>query len=67
LIIPDACRAGLAVFALRMASRRCFLGAIAMLALAILLFAMAAASASSAKAAGNALLIDTDTNVVFGY
>jgi hypothetical protein len=40
LIIPDAWRVGLAVFALRMASRRCFLTAIAVLALAILLVAI---------------------------
>jgi len=39
-IIPDAWRVGLAVFAQRMASRRCFLTAIAVLALAILLVAI---------------------------
>jgi hypothetical protein len=63
LIIPDAWRAGLAVLALRMASRRCFLTTIAVLALVILRVAMAAASGSSARAAADALLIDTDTNV----
>ena len=56
----------MAVFALRMASRHCFLTAIAVLALAILLVAMAAASGSSAQAAADALLIDTDTVVAFG-
>jgi hypothetical protein len=63
-IIPDACRAGLAFFAVRMASRRCFLTAIAVLAPSVLLFAMTAGSGSSAQAA-DALLIDTDTNVAF--
>ena len=48
-----------------MASRRCFLTTIAVLALVILLVAMAAASRSSAQAAADALLIDTDTNVAF--
>ena len=62
LIIPDAWRAGLAVLALRMASRR---STIAVLALVILLVAMAAASGSSAQAAADALLIDTGTNVAF--
>jgi hypothetical protein len=66
LIIQDAWRAGLAVLALRMASRRCFLTTIAVLALVILLVAMAAASGSSAQAAADALLIDTDTVVAFG-
>ena len=65
MIIPDACRVALAVFALRMASRRCFLTAIAVLALVILLVAMAAASGSPAQAAADALLIDTGTNVAF--
>ena len=65
LIIPDAWRVGLAVFAVRMASRRCFLTAIAVLALAILLVAMTAAG-GPAQAVANALLIDTDTNVAFG-
>ena len=58
----------MAVFAVRMASRRCFLTAIAVLALVILLVAMAAASGSSAQAAGaaaDALLINTNTNVAF--
>jgi hypothetical protein len=59
LIIPDAWRAGLAVCALRMASRRCFLTAIAVLALAILLVAMTAAG-GPAQAVADALLIDTD-------
>jgi hypothetical protein len=49
----------LAVFALRMASRRCFLTAIAVLALAILLVAMTAAG-GPAQAVADALLIDTD-------
>jgi hypothetical protein len=65
LIIPDAWRVGLAVFALRMASRRCFLTAIAVLALAILLVAMTAAG-GPAQAVADALLIDTDTIVAFG-
>ena len=65
MIIPDAWRAGLAVLALRMASRRCFLTAIAVLALAILLVAMTAAG-GPAQAVADALLIDTDTNVAFG-
>jgi hypothetical protein len=56
----------LAVFALRQASRRCFLGAIAMLALAIHLFAMAASRGSSAQAIADALLIDAGTSVAFG-
>jgi hypothetical protein len=47
------------VFALRMASRRCFLTAIAVLALAILLVAMTAAG-GPAQAVADALLIDTD-------
>ena len=55
----------MAVFALRMASRRCFLTAIAVLALAILLVAMTAAG-GPAQAVADALLIDTDTNVAFG-
>ena len=59
MIIPDAWRAGLAVCALRMASRRCFLTAIAVLALAILLVAMTAAG-GPAQAVADALLIDTD-------
>ena len=66
LIISDACRDGLAVFALRKASRRCFLGVIAVLALAIHLFAMAASSGSSAQAIADALLIDAGTSVAFG-
>ena len=49
----------MAVFALRMASRRCFLTAIAVLALAILLVAMTAAG-GPAQAVADALLIDTD-------
>jgi len=65
LIIPEPWRVGLAVFALRMASRRCFLTAIAVLALAILLVAMTAAG-GPAQAVADALLIDTDTNVAFG-
>ena len=56
----------MAVFALRKASRRCFLGAIAVLALAIHLFAMAASSGSSAQAIADALLIDAGTSVAFG-
>ena len=48
-----------------MASRRCFLTAIAVLALAILLVAMTAAG-GPAQAVADALLIDTDTNVAFG-
>jgi hypothetical protein len=65
LIIPEPWRVGLAVFALRMASRRCFLTAIAVLALVILLVAMTAAG-GPAQAVAEALLIDTDTNVAFG-
>jgi hypothetical protein len=59
LIIPEPWRVGLAVFALRMASRRCFLTAIAVLALVILLVAMTAAG-GPAQAVADALLIDTD-------
>ena len=55
----------MAVFAVRMASRRCFLTAIAVLALVILLVAMTAAG-GPAQAVAEALLIDTDTNVAFG-
>jgi hypothetical protein len=43
-----------------------FLGAIAVLALAIHLFAMAASSGSSAQAIADALLIDAGTSVAFG-
>jgi hypothetical protein len=57
---------GLAVFALHMASTRCFLADIAMLALAILLFAMAASRGSSAQAITDTLLINTGTNMAFG-
>ncbi len=56
----------MAVFELRKTSRRCFLGAIVVLTLAIHLFAMASSSGSSAQAIADALLIDTGTIVTFG-